>query len=145
MRRVAEHFLLSVFVLPWAASSLWFWLHGIIKTGSFNLPTAMGAIPYAMAYGLLGMIICLTATVPYSIATAVLMARAPKLAANLAFRVFIIGSSSIVGLALALMANRLLNTGRSEYMLWVIGALTGGAIAARSLQLWRGMSTGYDP
>ena len=135
-RRNFLHLLSWWVVVPWAASAGWFWLDGLLRSREFNVGMVIGVIPFAMAYGLLGMLMCLVVTFPLYLLSAVLFNRHPQIIASISFRRSFVVLSALIGLGSAAFGNKLLNTGRVEYLLLGVGMLAGTLLALVTLKIW---------
>ena len=89
-----------------------------------------------MAYGLLGMLMCLVVTFPLYLLSAVLFNRHPQIIASISFRRSFVVLSALIGLGSAAFGNKLLNTGRVEYLLLGVGMLAGTLLALVTLKIW---------
>ena len=135
--RALLHFVVWVFALPWAASSLWLAIDGAMRTPPGDWGGVAGRVVLAPMLGLAGVIECLLVTVPLACVAIVSLLLFPEWLRRRGFRVGFIVTTSATGFAWAILAARSINTGRAEYPLLVIGALAGLALGFFTISLWR--------
>jgi len=136
MGRYIKHFILWLLLAPWLASSIWFCLDGLLRSREFNPGMILGILPFALAYGVIGMLLCMVVTFPLCLASAILFTRSPNWLRSPTFRNGFIAFAGVVGLGMSAYGNKLLNTGRVEYLLLFIGLAGGVLLALCTLRLW---------
>jgi hypothetical protein len=96
----------------------------------------IGVLPFALAYGVIGMVLCMAVTFPLCLASAIIFTRSPDWLRVSTFRKGFVGFSAAVGLGTSAYGNKLLNTGRVEYLLLFIGLAGGISLAVLTLRVW---------
>jgi len=137
MSRFIKHIALWLLLVPWLASSLWFWLDGLMSSREFHAGMIVGVLPFAMAYGVVGMLLCMAVTFPLGLVSGIMFARSPEWLHRPDFRRGFTVSAAAVGLGMGTYGNTLLNTGRVEYLLLMIGFAAGTVLALLTLRLWQ--------
>jgi hypothetical protein len=130
------HALMWLVILPWGGSSFWFWLDGVLKSSENRLGIAIGIIPYAIAYGVIGMIFCGLFTLPTYLLFLVFHKNLSQEFQSVKFQMFFIFICMIVGIGAAAYGNKLLNTGKIEFLFLVVGAFIGAWMAVFSVKIW---------
>jgi hypothetical protein len=136
MSRYIKHVILWLLVVPWLASTLWFWLDGLLRSREFHPGMILGVLPFAFAYGAIGTLLCLVVTLPLCLACAIIFTRSPDWLRIPRFRKGFVAFAAVIGLGTSAFANKLLNTGRVEHLLLIIGLAGGVVLAVLTLRLW---------
>ena len=136
MGRYIKHIILWMVLVPWLASSIWFWLDGLLRAREFHAGMILGVLPFALAYGVVGMLMCMVVTFPLCLLSAIMFARSPDWLRSSTFRKGFIAFAAVVGLGMSAYGNKLLNTGRVEYLLLFIGFAGGVLLALLTFRLW---------
>lgn len=136
MGRYIKHVILWLLLVPWLASSVWFWLDGLLRSREFNPGMILGVLPFALAYGVIGMLLCMVVTFPLCLVSAIMFMRSPDWLRSSTFRKGFVAFAAVIGLGMSAYGNKLLNTGRVEYPLLLIGLAGGILLALLTLRLW---------
>lgn len=136
MARFVKHFLLWTFIVPWAASSLWFWLDFLGQSTMSDLAVRLGLLPVALLGGLYGVLFCSPFTILAALLSYATLTQFPHLTESKISRVGIVAVTSLIGLGLSVYTAKILNTGRTEYFLLIMGLIAGAVLGLVTVWLW---------
>lgn len=137
LRKNILHLVLWLFGGPWLGSTLWFIISGFRSAGGFSVEALIGMIPFAAFFGFIGMILCLVITIPAYLVTMLIFNYASRLQKRRWFYSGFIVFGGAFGVAISAYGNRLLNTGRIEYVLILIGVVGGVMISLVTFHIWQ--------
>jgi len=131
-----SHFLFWTFIVPWGASSLWFWLEGLRPWAKPDLAVGVGLLPVALLCGLYGVFFCSLHTLPAALLSYGILSQFPRLAQSGLSRVGFVAVTSLIGLGWSTYTAKMLNTGRTEYALLAVGFIAGAFLGMATVWLW---------
>jgi hypothetical protein len=127
MFRTVFQALVWLFLGPYLASSAWFF-YLFVRNGSvldLGIGRTFSMVPFAMLYGLFGVVYCLPIALPSFLVARIVLARYKiVMKQQKARRIFQV-ITSFIGLATASYMNMMLNTGSIEWALILDGTFLG--------------------